>query len=77
MQVLKKTVVSSETNDSKSLDFSIKQNGNLVLNCLNSTYTMARNSLENSPALLEKVQNWQVQVEPEQTGVSVRVAYRF
>jgi hypothetical protein len=77
VQDLKKTVVSTGSSDSQTLDFAIEQNGNLVFSCLNKSFTMARETLENAPALLEKVQSWKLQVEPAQSGFSVRVAYRF
>lgn len=77
VQDLKKTVVSAASGDSQSMDLSIEKNGHLVFSCLNKSFTMARETLESAPAMLEKVQNWKLQVEPAQSGFSVKVAYRF
>jgi hypothetical protein len=77
VQVLKKAVVPASTGDSQPLDFSIEPNGQLVMRCLSKPFTMAHETLEQAPALLEKVQNWKLQVEPSLSGFSLKVAYRF
>jgi hypothetical protein len=76
-ELLSSGIAFAEKHAQRSADFTMDQNGNVVMRCLNMSFTVAHGALEETPALREMIQRLNVQLTPDHAGIKVKVGFAF
>jgi len=76
-ELLNSGIAFAEKHAQRSADFTMAQNGDVVMRCLNMSFTVAHGAFEETPALREMVQRLNVQLTPDHAGIKVKVGFAF